>query len=312
MLLRDRLIARLGQMGNVPDYPTLAAEVLGIRNAPPALAKRLVEQALVVEDRRDEWLRLGRRICEAAPPTRGVYVLRDGAGQPLYVGKANNLRRRLRTHFAARRWKALKADFARAVDAEWRETGSEIEALVREAWLIRELSPRANVQVGAPAFATRTIPGRLLRDTIVVLPSLASQVVELLAVRVSGPVMLVGARRDGSGLQGVVKTIWRFMPPVAGNAPDRSSHATTCRSADDRELKDVLDRAECPVLDEFAPVVFSWLAGRGAGTTRLDPHDAGSARELQRRLTLLLDDQRLFDERIVVLRSSARSSSART
>ena len=151
VLLRDRLLARLRTMGTAPDYPRLAAEVLGIRNAPDALAKRLIEQALVLEDRRDAWLRTGERICERAPQGPGVYVLRDAGGAALYVGKANNIRRRLRTHFAARRWRQLKAEFARAVDAEWHEAGSEIEALLLEAQLIRDLAPAANVQVAPPA-----------------------------------------------------------------------------------------------------------------------------------------------------------------
>ena len=38
----------------------------------------------------------------------GVYVLKDADGRALYVGKAVNLRRRLRAHFADRRWRALK------------------------------------------------------------------------------------------------------------------------------------------------------------------------------------------------------------
>ena len=47
-------------------------------------------------------------------PTPGVYVLKDAAGRALYVGKAINLRRRLRAHFAERRWRALEAgDVAR-------------------------------------------------------------------------------------------------------------------------------------------------------------------------------------------------------
>ena len=59
------------------------------------------------------------------------------AGTVLYVGKAINLRRRLRSHFAARRWRGLKAPLARADGAEWHEVGSELEALLREATLIR-------------------------------------------------------------------------------------------------------------------------------------------------------------------------------
>ena len=81
MLLRDRLNARLAEMGDRPDHQKLAAEVLGIRNAPPELARRLVMQALVVEVREDAWRRLGERVCQDAPDVPGVYVLRDEAGR---------------------------------------------------------------------------------------------------------------------------------------------------------------------------------------------------------------------------------------
>ena len=150
MLLRDRLNARLAEMGASPDYRTLAAEVLGISNVPADLARRLVAQALVVEDRREAWTAIGARITAQAPQTPGVYVLRDARGRAIYVGKAVNLRRRLRAHFAGRRWRGLKAGFARAVDAEWQEVGSELEALLLEARLIHELAPEVNVQTGAP------------------------------------------------------------------------------------------------------------------------------------------------------------------
>ena len=94
--------------------------------------------------------RAGERICRDAPATPGVYVLKDADGRALYVGKAVHLRRRLRAHFADRRWRALKPEMSRAADAEWHEVGSEIEALLREAALIHELQPPVNVQIAAP------------------------------------------------------------------------------------------------------------------------------------------------------------------
>src|SRR5206468_12492265 len=124
-MLRDKLRARLAEMGDAPDHQRLAAEVLGIRNAPPDLARRLVAQALVVEDRQEEWRRVGERIAAAAPQAPGVYVLRDDEGRALYVGKAVNLRRRLRAHFARRHWPALTAAMARAAGPEWEVVGSE-------------------------------------------------------------------------------------------------------------------------------------------------------------------------------------------
>src|SRR5262245_34557517 len=118
MLLRDRLLARLRAAGPEPDYVELAAQVLGIHHAAPELARRLVNQALVLEDRKEVWQRIGERICREAPTSAGVYTLRDEMGRALYVGKANCLQQRLRTHFSGRRWKGLKAEFARTTDAE--------------------------------------------------------------------------------------------------------------------------------------------------------------------------------------------------
>lgn len=274
LLLRDRLLAELAAMGASPDYGRLAADVLGIRNAPPELARRLVSQALVVEDRQDGWQRLGDRLCETAPATPGVYVLRDGAGRALYVGKATNLRRRLRTHFSTRRWRGLKAEFVRAADAEWHEVGSELEALLREAMLIAELRPAANIQTGPPAIATRRVPAGLVRDVVVLVPSVEPDSVELVSARVEGGVFLQRTRKNGADLAVHARRVARFFFSIVPGA-----------------------RAGLPPL---APIVFSWLAGRGQSATRLDPHDAGSPRELRARLEALVGDRRLFTERLVL------------
>jgi len=272
-LLRDRLLAALAEMGDAVDHQRLAAEVLGIRGAPPELAKRLVAQALVVEDRRDEWRRTGERICGRAPSTPGVYVLKDAADRPLYVGKAVNLRRRLRAHFADRRWKAIKPALARAAGAEWQEVGSELEALLREAALIDELKPPVNVQTASPQLDDRVIPRPLLRDIIVVAPSIEDDSVELIAARVDdGGWMMQRTRRNGADLAVHANRLWRFFNSALRRA-----------------------RRSGPPL---APIVYSWLAGRGAAATRLDPHAARSVQEMRRRLGALLRDGRLFHERI--------------
>src|SRR5207244_9471264 len=162
---------------------------------------RLVPQPLVVEDRRDEWRRAGARICEAAPATPGVYVLKDTDDRPLYVGKAVNLRRRLRAHFADRRWRATKPALARAADAEWQEVGSELEALLREASLIHDLQPPVNVQTASPQLDARAIPQALLRDTVVLVPSVEDDSVELVGARVEdGGWMIQRTRRSGADL----------------------------------------------------------------------------------------------------------------
>jgi len=271
-MLRDRLLARLAEMGNSPDHQRLAAEVLGIKGAPPALARRLVAQALVVEDRREVWRRTGERVCREAPAAPGVYVLKDAAQCVVYVGKAVNLRRRLHAHFAERRWRALKPAMSRIADAEWQPVGSELEALIREGDLIHRLQPMVNVQTSEPAVATREIPRALMNDVLVIVPSIELDSVELVGACVDGAWVTQRTRRSGADLAVHTQRVMRFF-----KSP-------------------LHDRAGA--FPALAPIVFSWLAHRGANATRLDPHDVRDARELRTRLAALFRDVRLFHERL--------------
>ena len=269
-MLRDKLLARLAEMGDAPDHRQLAEEVLGIRGAGPELARRLVAQALVLEDRREIWRRTGDRICRDAPASPGVYVLTDNDGRALYVGKAVNLRRRLRAHFAERRWRALKPELSRAANAEWEEVGSELEALLREGALIEERQPPVNVQIGSPDLGAREIPAALVRDVLVLLPSVEPDSIELVGAAVDGRWMIQRTRRNGADLAVHSTRIMRFF-----------------RSA-----------LSAPRTAALSPIVFSWLAHRGADATRLDPSDVRDARELRARLGALLRDDTLFHERV--------------
>jgi predicted GIY-YIG superfamily endonuclease len=278
MLLRDRLHARLREMGEAPDYVRLAEEVLAIRNATPSMARRLVDQALVIEDRREAWVRLGERIVASAPESAGVYVLQDGAGRPLYVGKAINIKRRLRTHFASRRWKAIKSELSRADSVLWREVGSELEALLLEAQWIGELAPVANVQRGEPSSARR-IGSRHVRNVIVVLPSIDVESIELIAARTEGTTTGVRTFRDGRRLAADAERLWMFFEGAG------------------------IDDDQAPGRRALAPIVFSWLASRGANATRFEVRDLTSAEDLRVRLSVALASPQLFSERLVVRNS---------
>jgi predicted GIY-YIG superfamily endonuclease len=291
-MLRDRLLARLAEMGDAPDHQRLAAEILGIRGAPPELARRLVAQALVLEDRREVWRQAGERICRDAPAAPGVYVLKDADGRALYVGKAVQLRRRLRAHFAERRWRTLKPEMSRAADAEWQQVGSEIEALLREAALIQALQPPVNVQTGAPDIDTREVPRALLRDVLVVQPSIEPDSVELIGAAVDGRWMIQRTRRNGADLAVHARRISTFFR----GAERRTTNRERRTSNPERRTPNVEPRTNDAAL--LSPLVFSWLAGRGAAATRLDPHDSTSVKQLQGRLAALLADDRLFVERL--------------
>jgi len=92
------------------------------------------------------------------PDTHGVYVFHDVHGQPLYVGRATGLRRKVLSHFQPANWKSAKArrlaEQVRRI--EWMETGGAIGALLHENRLLRALSPVHNRRPRSPALAGDT------------------------------------------------------------------------------------------------------------------------------------------------------------
>ena len=99
---------------------------------------------------------------------------------------------------------------SRAAGAEWHDVGSELEALLREAALIEELQPPVNVQTGAPDLAARAIPRALVRDVVVLMPSIESDSVELIGAAVDGRTMIQRTRRNGADLVVHAQRLMRF------------------------------------------------------------------------------------------------------
>lgn len=112
---------------------------------------------LAVPRRRRAWSK--RSLAAGAPPVPGVYLFRDELGQVLYVGRARDLRARLRSYFGSERQRpAVEAALAVLARVEWRPLGSELEAALEELRLIRELRPPANARGrggGRPAYLAR-------------------------------------------------------------------------------------------------------------------------------------------------------------
>jgi len=81
------------------------------------------------------------------PAKPGVYFHKDKAGEIIYVGKAANLRNRVRQYFQKSRYRDLKTDLlvSEISDIEWIELESEADALFLEAELIRRYQPRYNI-----------------------------------------------------------------------------------------------------------------------------------------------------------------------
>jgi excinuclease UvrABC nuclease subunit len=74
-----------------------------------------------------------------------VYLFRDRHDQVLYVGRARDVRARLRSYFHGEPQRpSVEAALLALERVEWRVLGSELEAALEEVRLIRELQPPAN------------------------------------------------------------------------------------------------------------------------------------------------------------------------
>lgn len=85
----------------------------------------------------------------AVPQKPGIYIMRGGKGQVLYVGKSSSLRNRLRSYFSSPKSLVGKTrDLVAAIkDFEYIVTESEQEALLLENSLIKKHQPRFNVRL---------------------------------------------------------------------------------------------------------------------------------------------------------------------
>jgi excinuclease ABC subunit C len=96
----------------------------------------------------DRLTQLRRRIAKA-PLEPGVYRFLDADGTVLYVGKAKELRNRLKSYVQKNPDKQLGpwklALIERIADVEMTVVGSELEALVLETNLIKQIRPKYNV-----------------------------------------------------------------------------------------------------------------------------------------------------------------------
>jgi len=115
-----------------------------IRLAQEVGAKRLSDlRALAAPRKRRVYAK--RTLARSAPTRPGVYLFRDRHDQVLYVGRARDLRARLRSYFGSERQRpSVEAALLALERIEWRVLGSELEAALEEVQLIRELQPPAN------------------------------------------------------------------------------------------------------------------------------------------------------------------------
>lgn len=90
-----------------------------------------------------------QQTLDRLPRRPGVYLFRDETGEVLYVGKAKVLRDRVRSYFRGDSGQSIKTQelVRRVDDIETLVVGSEAEALILEANLIKEHRPRFNIHL---------------------------------------------------------------------------------------------------------------------------------------------------------------------
>ncbi len=88
-------------------------------------------------------------ILATLPAKPGCYLMKNAEGKVIYVGKAVNLKNRVRSYFHAdsshdvKTWRLVRE----IADIEWIVVGSELEALILEMNLIKKHRPKYNVRL---------------------------------------------------------------------------------------------------------------------------------------------------------------------
>ena len=83
------------------------------------------------------------------PLTPGVYLMKDEAGRVLYVGKAKNLRNRAGHYFTKAALEDKRTtDLVKLIaDIDFVEADTEVDALLMEARLVKDIQPRFNIEL---------------------------------------------------------------------------------------------------------------------------------------------------------------------
>mgnify|MGYP000046834180 FL=1 len=90
-----------------------------------------------------------RQKAKLLPSTPGVYFMRDSFGRIIYIGKAKSLRNRVAQYFTKQNHREPKVEemIQRIADFDYRVLDTELEALLEECRLIKELKPFYNRQM---------------------------------------------------------------------------------------------------------------------------------------------------------------------
>jgi len=201
-----------------------------------------------------------------APDAPGVYTFLSSEGEAIYIGKARSLRRRLTSHFQMRGGEPSKraALIAGATEVRWEETGSELEALVREYMALRRDSPNINTQ----RIAHRRPRGRWRdRAVALLLPSVAADFNEVFLVAGDGRFHAERVLRSSKMPRGFWKHVTAFLEGAGGG---KGPGGKTLKPNEAAEL---------------AEIALSWIVIHGLHVSQIDLSSAIPSPELKVQFT---------------------------
>lgn len=190
------------------------------------------------------------RMTTALPRSGGVYLFLDGGGRVLYVGKAANLRQRVRSYFSTDERRKVGSLLRHATSVEHHVCRNGLESAAVEIRLIHRYGPRFNRQAKAwqrYAYVKLTLDERFPRLAVVRRPRAADGCLYL------GPLGSVRtARQIVETIESAVPVrqcrirLGRTQPPVGRHhCPTRSLglHPCPCRGdVSEEEYRKVVDR----------------------------------------------------------------------
>ncbi|MCM8801057.1 MAG: excinuclease ABC subunit UvrC [Candidatus Omnitrophica bacterium] len=88
-----------------------------------------------------------KNIIKKLPDTAGVYIFKDEQGRIIYIGKAKSLRKRVQAYFSHFLSTKTQAMVAKIAEIEYRIAGSESQAQLLEASLIKQHLPIYNISL---------------------------------------------------------------------------------------------------------------------------------------------------------------------
>ena len=271
----ETLAARLGLLWRDSDDPLEQADILD------ACLKALRRPGESLQDLRVcsasgarpiDWSRFAfdHSFLRGIPRVPGTYRFYDTEEKLLYVGKSKNLNRRIRSYFreGLSRSPRVQEILDRLYRIEYEHSGSELEAILREAEVIRRDRPERNVQRRLHAKQGRAAR---LRSILILEPAEHPAVLRAYLVCDGRLVGRVAIGPRGGGLNRIERILddYFFFSPE-GPTP-----------------------AAGPDID--VEVVVRWLAANRDRAVAFDPTNLRSAREVTDRLRWFLAQGSPFD-----------------